>query len=188
LRRGTRAVSLPAMPKATKPPAKAPDLFRPKLIVVFCGLAVRRRPAALKQYYGDPGNRFWSVLAATNLTPRRLAPTEFRLLASFGVGLTDLIKTQAGDETELKFGLVDRAGLRAKILAYQPRFFCFNGKPAAQEFYASDTLAYGIQPEPVDSTNMCVLPSTSGAAGGEWDQGPWDDLAERVRRIRGPVG
>jgi len=180
--------TLPAMPKAATPPAKLADLFRPKLVIVFCGIAARRRSAAPKRYYADPGDHFWSVLAATHLTPRRLAPSEYALLPTFGIGLTDIIKTQPGNDPEFKYGLVDRAGLRARILEHQPRFLCFNGKPAAQEFYGVDTIAFGIQAEPIDATNVFVAPATGGAVRAQWDEGLWEDLAERVRRIRGPLG
>jgi len=175
------------MPKRATPSANPAELFRPKLIVVFCGHATRRRPAALKQYYGDAGNHFWSVLAATNLTPRRLAPADFKLLPTFGIGLTDIFKTEEAAEAELRFGLVGRTSLRTKILEYQPRFLCFNGKQAAQEFYGTEAISYGMQADPIDSTNLYVAPSTSGAARGEWDEGLWHDLAERILRIRGPV-
>ncbi|HUL04636.1 MAG TPA: mismatch-specific DNA-glycosylase [Gemmatimonadales bacterium] len=176
------------MRKTAKPPAKVPDLFHSKLVVVFCGLAARRRSAAPKQYYADDGNRFWSVLATTNLTPRHLAPSEYQLLPTFGIGLTDIIKTPRGKDVELRFGVVDRAGLHARILKFQPRFLCFNGKQAAQEFYDLATIDYGIQADPIDSTNVFVAPATSPAAGEDWDQGLWEDLAERLLRIRGPVG
>jgi len=185
LRGGGTPVTLRAMPKARTSPGKPADLFVPKLVVVFCGIAARRRSAAPRQYYADPGNHFWAVLADTQLTPRRLAPTEYGLLPSFGIGLTDIIRTRPGRAAGLRFGVLDRAGLRAKILEHQPRFFCFNGKPAAQEFYGEDTLEYGIQPEPIDSTNVCVAPATAGAG---WDPVWWEDLAERVLRIRGPGG
>jgi len=173
--------------RAARPP-KLEDLFHTNLIVVFCGTAAGRRSAALKQYYAGRGNRFWAVLATTGLTPRRLAPSEYRLLPSFGIGLTDLVKSQSGSDAGIRFGLVDRAGLRAKVLEHQPRFLCFNGKRAAQEFYNVDAVDFGIQAEPIDATNVFVAPSTSGAARGAWDQSVWQDLAERVIRIRGPLG
>jgi TDG/mug DNA glycosylase family protein len=97
----------------------------------------------------------WAVLAATGLTPRRLAPSEYLLLPSFGIGLTDLVKSQSGSDAGIRFGL-ERARLRAKVLEYQPRLLC--------------------------------APSTSGAARGAWDEIVWQDRAERVIRIRGPLG
>jgi TDG/mug DNA glycosylase family protein len=175
------------MRKAAARPGKLNDLFQPKLIVVFCATAARRRSAAPKQHYADPGNRFWSILADTGLTPRRLAPTESPLLPTFGIGLTDLLRTKPGDDTPLRFGVVDRMGLRTKVLEHQPRFLCFNGTAAAHEFYGIDTIGFGIQGEPIDATNIFVAPSTSPAAWDEWDQRMWEDLAERVLRIRGPV-
>jgi TDG/mug DNA glycosylase family protein len=67
-----------------------PDLIRPGLKVILCGTAVGNVSAQRGAYYAGPGNRFWQILADTGLTPRLLKPEEYRLLPSFGIGLTDL--------------------------------------------------------------------------------------------------
>jgi TDG/mug DNA glycosylase family protein len=64
------------------------DLLQPNLLVVFCGTAAGSRSATLKEYYAGRGNRFWEVLATTKLTPRQLAPSEYGLLPTYGIGLT----------------------------------------------------------------------------------------------------
>jgi TDG/mug DNA glycosylase family protein len=38
-------------------------------------------------------------------------------------------------------------------------------------------VAYGPQTEPIGGATVHVLPSTSGAARGFWDIGPWQELA-----------
>ena len=157
------------------------DLLAPGLRLVVCGSAPGRRSARLRQYYAGPGNRFWATLAAVGLTPRRLAPSEWRSLLEFGIGLTDLVKDQSGGDRELDFARADRAGLRAKVLRFQPRLLCFNGKRSAQEFLGRREIAYGEQAESIGETRLFVAPSTSGAAAGAWDPAPWCALAERVR-------
>ena len=76
------------------------DVLAPDLALVVCGSAAGRRSAQLGQYYAGRGNKFWTTLAETGLTPRRLAPHEFPLLPSFGIGLTDVVKGQAGTIVE----------------------------------------------------------------------------------------
>src|SRR5713101_2566141 len=125
------------------------DLFGPDLLVVFCGTAAGNRSAALQQYYAGRGNRFWDILAATTLTPRLLAPSEYRLLPDFGIGLTDIAKGHAGNDVDVAFRRADREILRAKLARYRPRVLCFNGKRAAQEFFGAKTVAYGLQADEI---------------------------------------
>ena len=156
-----------------------PDLLLPGLRVVFCGTAAGAVSAARGAYYAGPGNRFWEILAATGLTPRRLAPDEFRLLPQFAIGLTDLAKTVSGADVDLPRGAFDREALRRRIRAVRPKALAFNGKKAASVFLdkSGPVLAYGRQTPIPDFPEIFVLPSTSGAARGAWDPRPWFDLA-----------
>jgi TDG/mug DNA glycosylase family protein len=54
------------------------DLLTPALSLVVCGTAPGPRSAARRAYYAGPGNRLWSMLAETKLTPRVLDPLEYR--------------------------------------------------------------------------------------------------------------
>jgi len=63
-----------------------PDLLSPGLRVVSCGTAAGTASATARAYYAGPGNRFWSILHDTGLTPRRLAPHDFRCLPEWGSG------------------------------------------------------------------------------------------------------
>ena len=74
--------------------------------------------------------------------------------------------------------------LRTKLMSFQPRYVCFNGKRAAQEFLGSKTIEYGVQPLRYGRTVLFVAPSTSAAANGARDQSIWQDLARRVLRPR----
>lgn len=158
------------------------DLLARRLALVVCGTAAGRRSAQVGQYYAGPGNRFWRTLAETALTPRELAPAEYSELLKFGIGLTDLAKGQAGADHRIKFDRADALGLRAKIALYQPRYLCFNGKRAAQEFFGRPNVLFGVQPERIGKTVTYVAPSTSRAANATWNFALWDDLAARVRR------
>jgi len=164
-------------------PAVLPDLLVAGLDVVFCGSAVGAVSARLGAYYAGPGNRFWPTLHAVGLTDRVLAPREYALALSYGIGLTDLNKTQSGADRDLSVAADDPAALRAKVAQNRPAFLAFVGKRPAQAFY-DRPVAYGRQPEPLGDTAVYVLPSPSGLATAFWDMGPWQELAEHIRQRR----
>jgi double-stranded uracil-DNA glycosylase len=156
------------------------DLVRPGLRLVVCGTVAGKVSAGVGAYYAGPGNKFWSTLQKIGLTgDRTLAPSEFRDLLSFGIGLTDLAKDVAGNDAELPRGCFDPLRLRTTIERVAPRALAFNGKKAASAFYRRRTsqLAYGRQVEQIGHTRVYVLPSTSGAANGAWSIDPWIALA-----------
>jgi TDG/mug DNA glycosylase family protein len=157
------------------------DVLAPNLALVICGSGAGQRSAQLGQYYAGPGNRFWVTLAETRLTPRLLAPFEYRLLLSFGIGLTDIVKGQAGSDAELDFTRSSPEALRDKILRFSPRYLCFNGKRAAQVFLECGSVGFGIQPEAIGPTSLFVAPSTSGAARRFWDVGVWHQIASLAK-------
>lgn len=162
-----------------------PDVLCPGLRVVFCGTAASVVSAARGAYYAGPGNRFWSILAEIKLTPHQLKPDEFRLLPTFGIGLTDIAKTVSGVDSELPVDSFDVPRFANCIRAVRPRIVAFNGKRAAGAFLGirrTADLAYGpYSPPNPDFPPVIVLPSTSGAASGSWRAEPWHELATLIR-------
>jgi hypothetical protein len=98
-----------------------PDLLRPDLDLLICGTAAGAISAARGAYYANPGNRFWSVLAETGLTPHRFRPEEFPRLTALGIGLTDVCKSAAGQDDALPRQAFDRARLAAAMRRFRPR-------------------------------------------------------------------
>jgi TDG/mug DNA glycosylase family protein len=92
-----------------------PDVLKPGLKVVFCGMAVGNRSAAIGAYYAGRGNQFWAVLYRIGLTPRQLQPQEYRILLNYGIGLTDLVKKASGNDNTLKKEVFNIAGLRQRL-------------------------------------------------------------------------
>jgi TDG/mug DNA glycosylase family protein len=156
-----------------------PDVLEPGLDVVFCGTAPSAASYAARAYYAKPGNRFWPTLHAVGLTPRLMAPGEFRDVTRYGIGLTDVCKTASGQDADLRDDDFDADALQSKIEANAPRFLAFTSKRSAAEAlgHAAD---YGLQPERIASTQLVVLPSTSGLATRFWDVTHWHDLAEAI--------
>ena len=161
-----------------------PDVLQDGLDVVVVGTAAGRTSAERRQYYAGPGNRFWPTLHAVGFMPRRLAPSEFQSLPSYGLGLTDLNKTQAGMDKDI--GEYDLRGFRAKILQHKPKVVAFNGKKAAAVFLQRPTreISYGKQAEQIGVSEVWVLPNTSGAASRYWDESYWHALHRQVRRSK----
>jgi TDG/mug DNA glycosylase family protein len=166
------------------PPDILPDLLRPGLDLVICGTAAGAISAACGAYYANPGNRFWSVLAETGLTPHRFRPEEFPRLNALGIGLTDVCKSASGQDDALPREGFDRVRLAEAMRRHRPRLLAFNSKRAAAEFLGLPTgrIPYGPLPFPAlpDLPPIMVLPSTSGLACRAWDPAPWRAMAALV--------
>lgn len=165
-----------------------PDLLQPGLRLVFCGSALGTASARAKAYYAKPGNKFWPTLHAVGLTPRRFAPQEYPALLELGIGLTDINKTQSGNDDVLAPEHDDVAGLAAKIEQYRPAILAFTAKRPAQVFLRDSfglqgPPAYGLQPQRIGPTRLFVLPSTSGSGVRYWDIGPWRELKRLVDKV-----
>jgi TDG/mug DNA glycosylase family protein len=155
-----------------------PDLLKEGLRLVVCGTAAGDKSAVAGQYYAGPGNLFWRTLHEVGLTPRQLAPAEWESLLEYGIGLTDLVKDQAGSDRRLRFSGGDE--VRKKMRKYQPGMLVFNGKKAAKEFLDMPTVVYGPLPHRIGTTKLFVCPSTSAAAKGSWDYRWWELMAKLV--------
>ena len=162
-----------------------PDVLEHGLITVFCGRAPSIESRRKMAYYAHPTNQFWKILAETGMTDRLLEPSEFRKLPQYGIGLTDLNKTEFGSDHQLT-GIGDNPdSVHEKIKIYQPRFLAFTGKNNGMMFLTS---VFGRQKNlplicgkqeacTVGLTELVVLPSTSARARRFWDATHWEDLA-----------
>ena len=160
-----------------------PDVLAPGLHLVLCGTAPSRASHAARAYYAKPGNRFWPTLYEVGLIPVRLSPAEYPQVPRFGIGLTDLCKTEYGSDAELSRTAFDVPAFTAKMELYQPAAVAFDSKTAGQAFLRRRT-HYGLQPETIGATRIFVVPSPSGRAGSYWDIGPWRELGDFVQARR----
>ena len=90
-----------------------PDLLAPGLDLVFCGTAPSPASFKARAYYANPGNAFWATLHAVGLTPERFTPQRYPELLAWGIGLTDLNKTEYGSDHELS---AQRDGRRSRCM------------------------------------------------------------------------
>lgn len=156
-----------------------PDLLRENLDIVFCGTAAGNKSAERKAYYAGPGNRFYPTLASCGFTPRVLKPHEFAELLNYNLGLTDLVKDHCGVDKELKDEYFDTYAFEEKILRYQPKIVCFNGKEAARVYFDlknTKQVFYGLQKQTINRTKLYIAPSTSLQAVAFWDESLWMSL------------
>jgi double-stranded uracil-DNA glycosylase len=153
-----------------------PDLLQHGLRLVFCGTALSAVSYRKRAYYANPGNLFWPTLHRTGITPTRFTPNNYPKLLELGIGLTDLCKTEYGNDSELSKHALDADALHQKILTYQPHILAFTSKNAAQT-YLKHNVEYGLQKEMVGNTRLYVLCSSSGLARGYWREDIWQNLA-----------
>jgi TDG/mug DNA glycosylase family protein len=77
------------------------DVLTENLDIVFCGTAKGKASALKGYYYAGPGNKFYGILHSTALTPKRLLPTDCYSINEFGIGLTDLVHTEYGNDKDI---------------------------------------------------------------------------------------
>jgi double-stranded uracil-DNA glycosylase len=164
-----------------------PDVLAPGLKIVFCGTAAGTESARQRAYYAHPQNRFWRALHEAGLTPQRLAPSEYPLMLSFGLGLTDIAKHVSGMDRELPSGALGTdpcAALGAKIEAHAPRILAFTSLAAGRRFLRRPGAGFGPQLERVGQSAIWLLPSPSPTATWNWDFAPWAALGEAANSRR----
>jgi TDG/mug DNA glycosylase family protein len=159
-----------------------PDLTGPRMRVVFSGTAAGPSSAVRGVYYAGRGNRFWTILAEIGLTPRRLAPEEFRALAELGIGLTDVAKKASGTDAHIAARDFDVQRFVARLRDIDPQVVAFNGKKAAAVVLGEGTrdMTYGLHKQRIGRSRVFVLPSTSGNASAYWSPTPWFELARSI--------
>jgi TDG/mug DNA glycosylase family protein len=144
------------------------DILGPGLRVVIAGTIAAWDRAELEHYYASPGNAFWLLLHESGLTPRRLAPDEDHLLPEFGIGVTDLVRTEQRVPGEPP--VFDLAGFLRVVRGARPRVVAFVSKTAASSYAraAGERLprSYGELSWTVADRPAFVLPGPSGANNG----------------------
>jgi TDG/mug DNA glycosylase family protein len=161
-----------------------PDVLDAGLYVVFCGTAVADASRVADGYYAGRGNKFWATLHGTRLTPILIRPANYTLIKQYGLGLTDLAKEVSGPDSSLRARHFDAQGFIDKIRDNAPVHVAFNGLKAARIVIKRHELKYGEQTDRIFGARVWVLPSTSAAANGYWDERPWLRLAKLVEELR----
>lgn len=141
-----------------------PDVLKPDIAVVFCGINPGLYSAATGHHFARPGNRFWPALHAGGFTGRLLRPDEDHLLPDWGSGLTNLVgRATAGaaelNRAELIEGLVQ---LERKVRRFRPRWLAVLGIGAFRIAFQRPRASLGRQDERLGGASIWVLPNPSG--------------------------
>jgi len=143
---------------------KVPDLVRPDLDVLFCGINPGRYSAAVGHHFAGPSNLFWRTLFAAGFTPRRFSPFEDAQLLPLGFGITNFVARASASADELHPDEL-RAGARTlirKLRRLTPRFVAFVGLQAYRTAFDRPKAQVGLQPETIGPSRLWLLPNPSG--------------------------
>jgi TDG/mug DNA glycosylase family protein len=141
-----------------------PDLGRPGLRVLLCGINPSLESGYRGLHFATSGNRLWPTLAAAGWTPRQLQPSETDDVLAAGIGITNLVAraTARADELtvdELRAGLPALAALAER---WQPGWVAFCGMSAFRIATGRRTAAVGPQPDLIGGRPVWLLPNPSG--------------------------
>ena len=144
--------------------ARVPDLVRPDLAVLLCGINPSLWSGAVGLHFANPSNRLWPVLHGSGWTPARLEPSQTSMVLACGLGITNLVARATARADELTDDEV-RAGLpRVEALArqYEPRWVAFLGLGAFRTATGRRRAAVGPQDLELGGARVWLLPNPSG--------------------------
>jgi mismatch-specific thymine-DNA glycosylase len=150
------------------PTGPLPDYLAPGQRLVIVGFNPGTRSAERGHYYAHPNSPFWRLLHEAGIVPRRLRPEEDALLATFAIGITDVVKRSTPDAGGLRPEELRAGGavVREKLAWVGPRAAAYTGKGVYRAVSGATTVAYGRQPgQVVPGVVDFVVPSPSGRSG-----------------------
>jgi double-stranded uracil-DNA glycosylase len=141
-----------------------PDLVRPGLAVLLCGINPSLWSGAVGLHFASPSNRLWPTLHASGWTPRRLLPWETDDVLAAGLGITNLVPRATAradelDDDELRAGLPRVGELAERV---QPGFVAFLGLSSYRTATGERRAPVGPQSRRVGGTPVWLLPNPSG--------------------------
>ncbi|HEY0694967.1 MAG TPA: G/U mismatch-specific DNA glycosylase [Kribbella sp.] len=141
-----------------------PDLIRPGLDVLFCGINPGLVSAATGHHFARPGNRFWPALHISGFTPRQFRPDEQADLLGLGLGITNVVDRASARADELTRAEFAAGGeqLVQKVLANEPKWLAVVGVTAYRDAFGERKAAMGRQQRLIGSTRVWILPNPSG--------------------------
>jgi TDG/mug DNA glycosylase family protein len=141
-----------------------PDLVRPGLDVLLCGINPSLWSGAVGLHFATPGNRLWPTLHLSGWTDRRLQPHETDEVLAAGLGITNLVMraTARADELtddELRAGLPRLVELAERV---RPRYVAFLGLSSYRVATGERKAAVGPQERTIGPARVWLLPNPSG--------------------------
>jgi double-stranded uracil-DNA glycosylase len=149
---------------------EVPDLMGDGVRLVFVGINPGLRTAATQIHFGNPGNRFRPALVAAGLLEPPvdgmpgMTDEDLATLVSRRVGITNLVPfaTARADELTRSQLLAGRTRLEAFVDRHRPRVVAMLGITAYRIAFERPHATTGLQPEPMGSAQLYVVPNPSG--------------------------
>jgi double-stranded uracil-DNA glycosylase len=159
-----------------------PDILRPGLAVVFCGINPGLWSAATGRHFGRPGNRFWPAVHRGGFTPRQLDPREQHEMPGYGLGITNIVERASARADELGRDelLAGGIALTAKIQRYEPTWLAVLGVTAYRAAFGERRAVVGRQERTIGRTRVWILPNPSGL-NAHWNLRQLGDEFARLR-------
>ncbi len=141
-----------------------PDIIRPNLTILFCGINPGLYTAAIGCHFGRPGNRFWKALFEGGFTPRLFDPREQNELLNLNLGITNLVNRATNTAAELSTEelIIGKTKLQKKVLEYRPKWLAVVGIDSYRKAFQDPEAKLGIQSSRIGQTQIWVLPNPSG--------------------------
>ncbi len=147
-----------------QPAGGVPDIVRPGLQVIFCGINPGLESGRMAQHFARPGNRFWKALYGSGFTDRVLAPSEQWSLLEYGLGITNIVARASRAASDIASGEL-RAGavqLQERMAELRPAWLAVLGVQAYRTAFRRPRAMIGRQDEQIAGSGLWVLPNPSG--------------------------
>ncbi|NKE57164.1 G/U mismatch-specific DNA glycosylase [Lentzea sp. PSKA42] len=141
-----------------------PDVIKPGLDVLFCGINPGLVSEATGHHFARPGNRFWPALHLSGFTPRLFAPAEQRELLELGLGITNVVARPSAKADELTIDELRAGGaaLAEKVERYSPKVLAVLGVTVYRAAFGRKKAQVGPQQDTVGGARVWLLPNPSG--------------------------
>lgn len=142
-----------------------PDLFGPRMKVLFVGINPGLRSAALGHHFAGFNNRFWKLLNESGLVPEPIGFADDRRLPEMGLGLTNIVARPTRSCSELTSAdyLRGRVLLERKIRSRRPKLVaCIGVMVFRAMFDHKGPVECGLRSEKIGASPIFVLPNPSG--------------------------
>jgi TDG/mug DNA glycosylase family protein len=141
-----------------------PDVIKPGLDVLFCGINPGLVSEATGHHFARPGNRFWPALHLSGFTPRKFAPAEQWELLELGLGITNVVARPSAKADELTIDELRAGGveLTEKVERYSPKVLAVLGVTVYRAAFGRKKAQVGPQQDTVGGVRVWLLPNPSG--------------------------
>lgn len=147
-----------------------PDLVGPDLKLLIVGINPGLWTAAVQTPFAHPGNRFYPALRKAGIIDRDIdpaagfTPADREYLINRGIGCTNLVNRATARADELASDELQAGAqrLRRFVIKHRPRVVAMAGITAYRIAFGTRTAKLGRQSEPLERSQLWLLPNPSG--------------------------